>query len=393
MTTNKILFKPNFLVLKFGKKTKDQLFYGLASLVVVAIIVMLAANPKAYSSTTLQGLNLFVVAVLPGLLPFMFLTKVLTSLGMVKKLSARCSRVTNVLFGTPGISGYVMLMSMLSGYPIGAKLIADLYSQNAISKANAKRMISFCTTSGPIFVIGSVGSIMFGSAKIGIVLYLAHIIGSIMCGIALNMLEKMGLAALPIKKHINKQNSKPQLQSNKDNSLKPTAVAPQNQLKIATQTSTASSNADSTKPTPERLEKIIADSMTDSVSSILVVGAYIAIFFLFAQMLMDIGLLKGLASVLDKFFALFNITGVGNGVAGGLLEVTRGCSLLAKNTSIGSICLTCGVLSFSGLSIIMQSMNFLHRAGITTGYFVAIKIFNAIISALVCLPLCLAFGL
>lgn len=371
MTTNKLVAKrPNFAH-NFNQLSRDWLFYGVASVAVMAIIIMLAANPKAYSNTTLQGLNLFVTAVLPGLLPFMFLTRVLTSLGVVKKVSTHCGKLTQALFGTSGVSGYVMVMSMLSGYPIGAKLIADLHGACSISTPEAKRMISFCTTSGPIFIIGSVGSIMFGSPVIGVVLYISHILGSIMSGITLKMLGKMwSLWHLPTKcKHKNKADK------NSDNI--------HNQIFIS----------QTPQPHPDRLDKIIADSMADTVSSILVVGAYIAIFFLLAQMLVDIGLLSGLAKLLDYILTPLGITGAGSGVAGGLLEVTRGCNLLASNTGIGSVCLACGVISFSGLSIIMQSMNFLHKTGVKTGYFVAIKFFNAILSALICWPICLMFGI
>ena len=58
-------------------------------------------------------------------------------------------------------------MSILSGYPIGAKIIHDLYSKDLITEEDAKRMSIFSTTSGPIFIIGAIGVGMLKNYKLG----------------------------------------------------------------------------------------------------------------------------------------------------------------------------------------------------------------------------------
>ncbi len=378
---------------KLSAPKKESLLLAATSVVVLAIIIMLATNPKTYSQCTLQGLSLFATCVMPGLLPFMFFTKMLTGLGAVKKISCKFGKATNFLFGTSGISGYVMLMSMLSGYPIGAKLIADLYSTNNITKTEAKAMVSFCTTSGPIFVVGSVGSLMFGCPKIGWIIYLAHILGGIMSGIILAQSRKIS-AFLK-----NRKKSKHGLHGNYLFTQSGNESSMQTQIlngKLSAKTENVGGNilANASPATTSKdnnvspkIDAVVASSMADTVQSILIVGGYISIFFLLAQMLMDIGLLSMLSNLADKIFALFGINGVGGGFVGGLLEVTRGCKLLSSSASIGSVCLACWVISFSGMSIIMQSMNFLHKVNIKLGYFVAIKLFNALLSTLLCLPL------
>lgn len=345
MTTNKILVKPKKLHINLVNK--DNLFYGLASLAIFVIILMLISNPVKYSASTMQGINLFIIAVLPGLFPFMFFTKLLTSLGMVKKISSKLSPVTKFLFNTSGISGYVFTMSILSGYPIGAKIIADLYTSGAITDSDAKKMSAFCTTSGPIFVIGSVGAVMFGNIAIGVIIYISHILASIMCGIILSGSRKKS-----------------------DNLL---------------------NNDVSTASTKSNVDNILGSTISSTVESILLVGAYISIFFLLADILTDIGLLKHISLTLEKILSCFGINGLGSGVASGILEVTRGCKMLSQNANIWAISLCSFIISFSGLCIIMQSINFLSKCKIKTSRFLLTKLLHACISFIICLLLCLIF--
>lgn len=313
----------------------------MLSVAVIALIIIILSNPSKYNASISNGLKLFIVAVLPGLFPFMFLTKLLTSLGTVKKMSVKLTPITSFLFNTNGISSYVFILSILSGYPIGAKLISDLYSAGAIDKTDAKRMTSFCTTSGPIFIIGSVGATMFGSAKIGIILYIAHILSSIICGIIFS----------------GKRNKK--------------------------DSSTAQTFNDLKMP-----DNLFGSTMANTVESIFLVGAYITIFFLFADILTNIGIFSYLIAPLNKLLSLLKIPPVADGIIYGLLEVTRGCSTFSQNINIWSVCFACGTISFSGISIILQSMHFLNKCKIKARYFIGVKCVHAIISFFICLLIC-----
>lgn len=331
MTTSK---RHTFIV-----QNKDNIMCYILSIVVFLLIIIILTNPAQYNASVLEGITLFFVAVFPGLFPFMFLTKLLTSLGAVKKISSKFSPITNFLFGTHGISSYVFFMSILSGYPIGAKLISDLYCANIITQKDAKKMCTFCTTSGPIFIIGSVGIAMFGSATVGIIIYVSHILASILCGVIFS--------------------GKRQKTSN------------QCQIKIESM--------------PDNL---LASTMKDTVENILLVGAYITIFFLLADILTSIGVLSPVTYAIDKILSIFNIKNLSIGIIGGLLEVTRGCKLLSQQHNIYSICFACGCISFSGLSIIMQSMSFLKKCKIKAPYFILVKCFHAVLSFIICLIMC-----
>ncbi|MEI3517742.1 MAG: hypothetical protein V8R50_10820 [Clostridia bacterium] len=79
--------------------------------------------------------------------------------------------------------GYIpVLMSVLSGYPMGAKIVGDLRRSSEISVGEAKRLMSFCSTSGPAFLIGAVGTGMLGSGFLGGIIAAAHYLGAAVNG-------------------------------------------------------------------------------------------------------------------------------------------------------------------------------------------------------------------
>ena len=60
------------------------------------------------------------------------------------------------LFNVPGESAYAFIMGLISGYPVGAKIVTDLRKTNLCSKDEGERMLCFTNNSGPLFIIGTV---------------------------------------------------------------------------------------------------------------------------------------------------------------------------------------------------------------------------------------------
>ncbi len=344
MTTNKKISSAK----NFSKNPKSSLIQDtLLTCVLFFIIILIISNPTRYTSGTISGLKLFFFSVLPGLFPFMLLTKLITEIGLVFNLSQRLDKFSYKIFGTPGISIYTFIMSIVSGYPIGAKIIGDLYQKSQISQKDAQKMSIFCTTSGPIFVIGSVGVMMFKSFKIGLILYFSHILSGAILGIFYNLLTK---------KHT-LQFEKPK------------------QLII------------STKPA-----NIISNCVNQTINSLFVVGAYITIFYLIGEILDSLKIFTILSNLCLPVLSKIGLSSNNfNGIIYGILEVTRGTKTLSLSISATSVVITSGILSFSGFSIIMQSMAFLKEAKIKAHNFVLSKCVHAILSMFICLILLIIF--
>ena len=337
MSTNK---KNNIL-----KKNliSDNFLDLFLTLIVFIMIIIIISNPEKFSSGTISGLKLFFFNVLPGLFPFMLLTKLITELKVIFKFCQKLDKFSYKIFGTPGISIYTFFMSILSGYPIGAKIISDLYEKRQIDEFEAKKMSIFCTTSGPIFIIGTVGVTMFKNYKFGVILYFSHILSSFILGIIYNYLTK--------KKH--NQSS--------------TSVMIKKPFLI------------------DKNENIISKCINETINSLFVVGAYITIFYLLGEIIESLGLFNILNNIILKPFKLFNLNQThSSGFIYGLLEVTRGAKILSQSATPSSLILATGIISFSGLSIIMQSMAFLNKAKIKAHNFIISKCVHCVFSMILC---------
>ena len=73
----------------------------------------------------------------------------------------------NPLFNVPGEGSYAFIMGIISGYPVGAKIINKFVEEGTCTKSEAERMLAFTNNSGPLFIIGTVGISLFGDIKIG----------------------------------------------------------------------------------------------------------------------------------------------------------------------------------------------------------------------------------
>ena len=333
MTKTKTLKNQNFLIFSIRRNFSGLFFSGL----IIFFMALIIIHPEAFSKSTISGIKLFFYSVLPGLLPFMFLTNLLTELGVIFKITKRFSRVSERLFGTPAVSIYCFLMSILSGYPIGAKIIADLYNKHLISEEDTKRMSIFCTTSGPIFVIGAVGVGMLSSFKIGVIIYLSHILASLICGICYNIICK-------------RKN--------------------QTQTKIIFST--------------HQQGNLITSVLSETITSLFMVAGFITIFYLLTEALTLLNIIDFLSKILADVLSFTNISAKEvSGILYGLAEVTHGAKDLAV-FGINSAPVICGLISFSGTSIIMQSMSFLNQAKVKAHSFVLSKCVLMILSYFIC---------
>jgi hypothetical protein len=74
-------------------------------------------------------------------------------------------------------------LSLIGGFPIGAKLTFELLDKGQITKNQAVRLNMFCMSGGPAFVILSVGLNMLNSKKAGVILFVSLTLSSIILGI------------------------------------------------------------------------------------------------------------------------------------------------------------------------------------------------------------------
>ena len=291
--------------------------YIAAGLVASACCACMVIFPSVALYSAQKGISLWTQSVLPALLPFFICANFLNYIGAVKILRP---------------SLFPFAMSVLSGYPMGAKIIGDMRREKLISKREAMRLVSFCSTSGPTFMVGAVGAGMLGSAKAGILIAAAHYLGAIANGALYSFFlrGKEPMHAVPLKRR------------NQD------------------------------------LLEIFTDAILSSFKALAIILAYIVL-FMFLTDLMHLG---GIFSLIDLPPA--------QAMAKGFFEMTVGCGALSECTglSLGLKCvLSSVILSWGGMSIIGQSMSMLTGSQIGLPYFMLTKLTHSLLSGIIALLL------
>lgn len=361
----------------FVKPKNDNLLRLLLSALILFFIFNMIISPAKFIKEGLNGISAWAFNVLPSVLPFMFFTKALSSLGQMEKLTRSFQRVTKTLFNTPPISFYVFFMAILSGYPVGSKMIADLYMQGKITQEDAYRMSAFCSTSGPMFIIGAVGIGMFKNSLVGYILFLSHILSAFLNGL---IYRKLGLKNdykdKPPKKNISqttKIQGKNKLKNKDDKFSQKNTIITQSkndEIKINQNNDTNLNRAN--EKTPD-----ISEIVLSSTLAILSVGCIITIFFIIIE-------------CLSTIFNLFpeNISALLEGI----VEITKGCLSLSTLSNIKlAVILASFVISFGGISTLLQSITMLRQVKIPIKLFALQKLTHALLSALISTMLVLFF--
>lgn len=140
----------------------------------VCAFLLFLALPARYAQSVRQGAALWATSVLPVALPSVFLTSLFARLPACERLAKRASPLFYKLFRVSGDGGLAAILSIVSGYPAGARMILDLWRNGRVSPGERLRVAALCTTCGPAFLVGAAGAGMAHSAAAGWILFLSH---------------------------------------------------------------------------------------------------------------------------------------------------------------------------------------------------------------------------
>lgn len=110
-----------------------------------AMILFLLCEPQTAADSARFGLLLWANRLLPSLLPFLILCQLLLHSGCLDALSKRLRLP---------LSYFVLFAGTLFGFPMGAKLTADLYAKRLLSDREAALLFVISNQMSPAFVGG-----------------------------------------------------------------------------------------------------------------------------------------------------------------------------------------------------------------------------------------------
>ncbi|MEG0615559.1 MAG: hypothetical protein RR540_07365 [Oscillospiraceae bacterium] len=151
----------------------------------------LIAFPKEFTNAIVRSINCCFTVIIPALYGFLVIGTFLVKTNIYAVLSKPFSVFSRYVFKIPEELFSVFLISQFAGFPIGAKLISELVSCGKIGKCDAEKIICYCYAGGPAFIIGLVGVELFGSVKIGLLIYLSIVLTNFVIGILFGIGKKV----------------------------------------------------------------------------------------------------------------------------------------------------------------------------------------------------------
>lgn len=130
-----------------------QVAFTALALYLIFLLLRYPALSLEYAST---GLMLWFQKMIPTLLPFMILSGIMIRMNLTEKFVSFIHPFLHRLYGTSANGSYVILMGLLCGFPMGARIIGELYQAGKLSREESSRLLSFCNNIGPIYFLSFV---------------------------------------------------------------------------------------------------------------------------------------------------------------------------------------------------------------------------------------------
>lgn len=300
--------------------------------IILVVLGLIVTRPSVYMDAALRGGELFLFKVFPALFPFFIITRLLTLLGVGNYLSKVLKKPLKYMYNTSPIGGYIFVLSIISGYPLGAKLIAEFRQNGNISDEDAKRIMPFTSTSGPLFILGTVGLKIIGDYKAGVLILISHLLGAVLNGFVFRG-------------------------------------------KIYSESSVQTLDN-------KTVNNFFNDAVTSSITAIMQVAASMIILNVFIVALEQVGAI----SIISNALVFLGIDEkISSGIVYGFVELTQGIAKISsQGCKIKDIIVPISVIiSFGGLSVMIQSMTFLAPIRIKSSYYLVTKISQAMLTFII----------
>lgn len=320
-------------------KIKD---YIISFLFILIFLLLIIFSNQAFTSAK-KGIELFIYNVLPSIFPFLVLSNIIIQTNIVTLIDKLFSPITNRLFKLPGISSIPIILGIFSGYPIGAKIVKELYEKKLLSRNSANKLLSFTNNSGPLFIISFIGISLYHDTKTGILLLLTHIISAFIVGIIISLFSKKD-------EIINITHSKESILNNNTKTI----------------------------------SNIIVDSVKDSINTCLFIGGFIIFFSVIICLLTNSFFFDIISKPINYILNIFNISTIQTiPFLQGIIEMTNGINIISTLNSIPyiyKISLTAFILGIGGLSIYMQLLAIISNTDLSSKKYIIGKVLHGIIA-------------
>lgn len=300
----------------------------IAPLLTAAFTLALVCSPDSALEAAAGAYKICENTVIPSLFPFFVCSNLLTMLNATEYLSRILKPVMRPIFGISENSALAVIMGIVSGYPIGAKTAAALKDGGMITKSEGEKLLAFCNNSGPLFILGAVGSGMLFDRQCGVVLYAAHILSAFTSALLMRRVKC---------EFAEKSRENPR-------SAQPFGTA-------------------------------LTDSVSASMTSVYTISGFVIVSAILLKFIDSFGIFD--------FISVFGIKKeYAKCAVYGLIEPTNGCIAAAalKLGRLPKCMIISAIIGWSGISVHLQVSGIVKKSGLSTKYYFFGKLVSAVSS-------------
>ncbi len=310
---------------QYMKKEKGK--KGLSKVGIVLFLVLILIFPSDAYIGAKRGLLLWFNTVLPTLLPFIIMSNLIIRLQITKPLSKLLYPFFHFIFRVSKGGCYPILIGFLSGIPVGAKSVGDLYSNGSLEEEEAQYLLSFCNNSSPMFIMGYIAIAQLKMKELrGPLLFIIYISGIIAAFLYFRILGLYKRKKVYTAEYILED------------------------------------------PEPKFSFAVLDSAIMDGFEVITKVGGYIILFSIPAQIITTLGSPNNPARLLSI----------------GLLEITTGINQISMSSldlTIKIVLITI-ITSLGGLSGLAQTKSVISNTRLSFGTYFKVKLIHAVIAFL-----------
>lgn len=182
-----------------------NLFIILTLLFIVSQILI---NSSCIITSVKISFNLWINNIFPSLFPFFVFSALLINYGFVELISELFKPIMYYLFKCSGNTSFIFIMSMLSGIPSNAKYINNLIDNNMLDIKEANKILQFTQFSNPLFILGTIGTILLKNYRLGLIILISHYLSNIIFGILIRNYYPCKKDKISLKRAIKNMTSK-----------------------------------------------------------------------------------------------------------------------------------------------------------------------------------------
>lgn len=279
-----------------------------------------------------NSINICLTSVIPSMYGFMIIACFMLKSNLHTIMGKPFKHIARFLFKISPEEFSIFLISVFAGYPVGAKIIYELELNNSISKKHAENLSCYCYSSGPAFIVGTVATTLYGSIKVGIIIFLSIIISNIITGVVIGLFSKEA-----------------------------TYFTSRYKTKINLDMNT------------------LVSSVRTAAKSIFEICIMMLMFSVLYAIILRVGIIAYMTKIISQ---LFNINAdISQQIIASFFEISNISNFDANNYT--NLPIITGLLSFGGLCVIMQIIA-ISRGKIKIMKFLLVRSFSAISSAIIC---------